>query len=141
MGLSCRTEAKRRWEQKAPATFEEIRETLQAMAPGIERCMYCESSEATHIEHFWPKRRAPCRAFDWNNYLLACSACNSNHKRDRFPRKNGRPLLINPVEEDPINHLALSPKGKYVPITPEGEHSITVFGLDRGVLEARPVAD
>ncbi len=130
-----RAEAKRRWGQKPDATFGELKEKLRQMAPGIERCMYWESNEGTDIDHFWPKSTAPCLAFDWNNYLLACSACNSNHKRDQFPRKHGEPLLINPTEEDPLEHLALSPTGKYVPLTDKGEKSIPVFGLDRGPLE------
>lgn len=131
-------EARRLWDQKAEKTFEEVRETLRQMAPGVERCMYCESNEATTIDHFWPLRRAPCRAFDWNNFLLACSACNSN-KRDRFPRKHGRPLLINPTDEndDPLDHIVLTPTGKYVPLpdSEKGAPSIKVFGLDRGPLE------
>ncbi|MDI1445340.1 hypothetical protein [Polyangium sp. 6x1] len=130
-----RDEAKRLWKQKAEATFDEIRATLKRMASGVERCMYCESNEGTDIEHFWPQNRAPCRAFDWTNYLLACSACNSNHKRDRFPRRHGELLLINPTEDDPLDHLVLTPTGKFVPITDKGEKSIPVFGLHRGPLE------
>ncbi|TKD07913.1 HNH endonuclease [Polyangium fumosum] len=128
-------EARRLWKQKAEGTFDEIRATLKAIASGVERCMYCESNEGTDIEHFWPQKRAPCRAFDWTNYLLACSACNSNHKRDRFPRRHGEPLLINPTEDDPLDHIVLTPTGKYVPLTDKGENSIPVFGLDRGPLE------
>ncbi len=130
-----RDEAKRLWDQKAVKTFEEVRTTLKNMASGVERCMYCESNEGTDIEHFWPLGRAPCRAFDWSNYLLSCSACNSNHKGYRFPRKHGQPLLINPTEDDPLDHLVLTPTGKFVPITEKGETSIPVFGLDRGPLE------
>lgn len=130
-----RDEARRRWDQKHDVTFAEVRSKLCEMAPGIERCMYCESNEATHIEHFWPQRRAPCFTFYWHNLLLACERCNSNYKRDKFPRKNGKPLLINPVEDDPRKHLELSRNGKFVSLTPEGKASITVFGLDRWTLE------
>lgn len=130
-----RQEAKRRWKQKPSATFDEIRKTLQNMAPGIERCMYCESNEGTDIDHFWPIRRAPCRAFDWNNFLLACSACNSNHKRERFPRKNGKPLLINPLDDDPSEHIALSPQtGNFDDLTERGAASIDILGLNRRTL-------
>jgi uncharacterized protein (TIGR02646 family) len=130
-----RDEAKRRWDQKPDVAFAEVRSTLREMAPGIERCMYCESNEGTHIEHFWPRRLSPCRTFDWHNLLLACETCNSNYKRDKFPRKNGKPLLINPVEDDPRKHLQLNRTGKFVPLTDEGKASISVFGLDRGPLE------
>jgi uncharacterized protein (TIGR02646 family) len=123
------------WNSKDNAAFREIRQKLKDMAPGNCRCMYCEGSEGTDIEHFWPKARYPWRAYTWENYLWACSACNSNHKREQFPRSGGRPLLINPTEEDPLDHLALSPStGEYVGITDKGEKSIEVFGLHRYAL-------
>jgi uncharacterized protein (TIGR02646 family) len=129
--------AARRWYNKRASEFGEIRRVLQEMASGIERCMYCEGSEGTDIEHFWPKSTFPERAFDWLNYLLACAACNSNHKRTRFPRDDtGAPLLIDPTAEDPTKHLRLTPStGKYTARTPKGASSIEVFGLDRKVLE------
>ncbi len=107
------------------------------MASGVERCMYCEDNEGTDIEHFRPKSVYPEHTFDWHNYLLACSACNSNHKRTRFPLDGGgEPLLIDPTAEDPRAHLRFSPKtGKYRAQTDKGHHSIDVFGLDRSNLE------
>ncbi|HEY2294308.1 MAG TPA: HNH endonuclease [Thermoanaerobaculia bacterium] len=103
------------------------------MAPGIERCMYCEDSHGTAIEHFWPRAGYPDRAFDWLNYLIACSGCNSNHKRDQFPLDAaGQPLLVNPAEENPLDHLSFSPStGLYQPLSPKGDPSIQVFGLNR----------
>lgn len=130
-----RAEAKRLWEMQHNLTFREIREVLGRMASGIERCMYCEDSEGTAIEHFWPKAVYPERAFDWLNYLIACSRCNSNFKRDLFPLDGGRPLLVNPTEEDPLDHLTFSPStGIYEPRSPKGEPSIQVFGLNRATL-------
>src|SRR5436853_78831 len=81
----ARAEARGLWGLQDNKAFREIREVLKRMAPGIERCMYCEDSHGTAIEHFWPKARYPDRAFDWLNYLIACSECNSNCKRDQFP--------------------------------------------------------
>ena len=105
--------------------------------------MYCEDSAATDIEHFWPKSQYPDRAFSWDNYLLACSGCNSNEKREQFPLDAaGQPLLIDPTVEDPRDHLTLSVRtGKYQPRrrdsqeSPKGKWSIKVFGLDRDILE------
>jgi 5-methylcytosine-specific restriction endonuclease McrA len=92
-----RTEARRLWNLQANQAFREIREALGKMASGLERCMYCEDSEGTAIEHFWPKATYPERAFDWLNYLIACSQCNSNFKRDQFPLDGaGAPLLVKP---------------------------------------------
>jgi uncharacterized protein (TIGR02646 family) len=128
-------EAKRLWERKGKA-FEEIRQALKAMASGIERCMYCEDSAGTDIEHFWPKTDYPLLAFDWDNYLIACSGCNSNYKRTQFPRDpQDLPLLLNPVEEEPLDHLAFSPStGRYEPTTPKGTASEEVYGLNRDTL-------
>lgn len=133
-----RAEAKRLWEMQDNITFREVREVLGRMATGIERCMYCEDSEGTAIEHFWPKAIYPDRAYDWPNYLVACSRCNSNFKRDQFPLDGGgQPLLINPTEEDPLDHLALSPTtGIYVtrPGSAKGDPSLEVFGINRSTL-------
>ena len=131
-------EAKRLWEMQGNKTFREIREVLGRMATGIERCMYCEDSEGTAIEHFWPRAVYPDRAFDWLNYLIACSRCNSNFKRDQFPLDGGgQPLLINPTEEDPLEHLAFSPTtGLYAtrPGSTKGDPSLEVFGINRATL-------
>ncbi len=129
-------EAARLWRYQNNKTFREIREALARMASGLERCMYCEDSEGTDIEHFWPKAAYPERAFDWLNYLIACAHCNSNSKRDQFPLDaTGDPLLVNPTEEDPLDHLAFSPStGLLHPLSPKGEPSIHVFGLNRVTL-------
>lgn len=136
-------EAQRLWKQQDNKAFEEVRSTLASMATGRQRCMYCEDSAATDIEHFWPKSRYPEWAFTWANYLLACSGCNSNHKREQFPLDvSGGPLLIDPSAEDPRDHLILSvTTGKYQPRkhggqeSPKGQKSIEIFGLDRDILE------
>lgn len=95
--------------------------------------MYCEDSLGTDIDHFEPIAVAPLRAFDWLNHLLACSHCNSNQKRDAYPRDGGGgPLLIDPSTEDPAAHLdLLLASGMYLARTPKGEATIRVFGLNR----------
>lgn len=128
-------EAERLWGFSTNRAFEEIRELLAKMASGLERCMYCEDGQGCHIDHFWPKVAYPLRAFVWENYLLACAICNSNFKRDQFPLDDqGQPLLIDPTQDEPTEHLALTPQGQFIPRTPKGEHSCRVFRLDRKVL-------
>lgn len=113
-----------------------IRSVLAGMAPGAERCMYCGDNQGTDIDHHEPMARNPLRTFDWLNHLLACSHCNSHHKRDRFPvDEHGRPLLIDPSAEDPFDHLMLSlTVGEYRALTGKGRESIEVFGLNRPIL-------
>lgn len=136
-GDARKAEVARLWELKNNKAFRDVRKVLRTMASGLERCMYCEDSQGTDIEHFWPKTPYPERAFDWHNYLLACSKCNSNEKRDQFPLdQTGKPLLIDPTStdkaDDPYEHLQLSPRtGEFNKKTPRGETNIEVFGLNR----------
>jgi uncharacterized protein (TIGR02646 family) len=65
------------------AGLQGVRKSLCRMCPGIERCMFCEDSVGTAIEHFLPKSLFPGEALAWNNYLLACSRCNGK-KSDSF---------------------------------------------------------
>lgn len=125
-------EARRRWSSKPAAPFAEVRATLEAMASGRARCMYCEDSAGTDIEHFWPRAGYPERAFLWENLLLACSHCNSNGKRDQFPMHlDGTPLLLDPTADEPTEHLLLTPRdGRMAARSPRGDASIQVFDLN-----------
>ncbi|QMU80024.1 HNH endonuclease [Streptacidiphilus sp. PB12-B1b] len=107
------------------------------MAPGVQRCMYCGDSQGSSIDHFEPLSLAPLKAFAWMNHLLACTHCNSNHKRDRFPvDAEGHCLLVDPTSEDPALHLQLVLRtGEYQARTPKGQATIEVFGLARPSLE------
>ena len=124
------------WRQRRNRAFMEIRDVLEHMATGRSRCMYCEDSEGTDIEHFYPKATHPERAFAWENYLLACSSCNSNYKRNEFPLNNAnQPVLIDPTLDDPAHHLCLTPTtGRLVGLTERGECSIRICGLTRPIL-------
>ena len=128
--------AARLWKNKRRAkasarAFDDVYAALLHMTGGRGRCMYCEDSFGTDIEHFWPKATYPKRTFEWNNYLLACSHCNSNLKRSQFPFKNGRPSLLNPSVDDPALHLVFVPSnGEFSSIGPKGQPSIDVFGLN-----------
>ncbi|MBM7772980.1 hypothetical protein JOD54_003184 [Actinokineospora baliensis] len=109
---------------------------LREFAPGRERCMYCGDNQGTDIDHFSPVALTPLLTFAWTNHLLACSVCNSHHKRDLFPRDSrGRALLLDPTVDDPFEHLALSlTLGRYRPLTERGEVTAQVCGLNRDIL-------
>ncbi|CCH29079.1 hypothetical protein BN6_17580 [Saccharothrix espanaensis DSM 44229] len=75
-----------------------LRRLLEEMAPGHQRCRYRGDSQGTDSDHFEPLSRNPLRTFDWLNHLPACSTCDSNLKRDRYPLDDaGRPLLVDRV--------------------------------------------
>jgi hypothetical protein len=113
-----------------------LRATLEAMAPGIQRCMFCGDNEGMAVDHFEPVAIAPTRTFEWINHLLACAKCNSEFKQDRFPRAaDGTALLIDPTSQDPADHLHLVlAVGEYQPLTPMGAETIRVLQLNRGPL-------
>jgi uncharacterized protein (TIGR02646 family) len=124
--------ARKAWKSAAKDRYG-IRNHLTRMAPGIQRCMYCGDNLGTDIDHFEPISSAPVRAFEWVNHLLACSFCNSNQKRDSYPRDpSGQALLIDPTSDDPSQHLALTlTTGKYRALSNRGQASVDVFGLNR----------
>ncbi|MEZ4849000.1 MAG: HNH endonuclease domain-containing protein [Bacteroidia bacterium] len=115
------------WKNKTNnRAFEEIKAVLISMCVGTEICNYCEQNEATDIEHILPKSFFPQDAFRWDNYLLACKACNSGYKLDQIAvfspsgsctrfvvARNTQPptqevLMINPRLEDPFDYWQLN---------------------------------
>ncbi len=97
--------ASSKWDSKtsgkdARAAFTEIKETLIKMCVGVEICVYCENNEATDIEHIFPKKVYPGKAFSWDNYVLACKHCNTTYKSDNFsvfdPRNSTTELDVKP---------------------------------------------
>lgn len=128
-----KAEAARLWDQEKTKAFDEIDRALRDMAPGNEQCMYCECSKGSDIEHFWPKEKYPGRAYTWENYLWACGICNTHFKGTQFPRDvQGRPLLVNPAEEEPSDHLQFTPSsGKLIGLTDKGKWTVRILGFDR----------
>jgi uncharacterized protein (TIGR02646 family) len=104
------------------AAFREIKERLLEMGVGTEICNYCEQNEGTDIEHIEPKDWFPAKTFKWENYLLACRTCNTDHKNNKMAVFDGNDvrmdvsaeplnddiLLINPRREDPMDFLWLN---------------------------------
>jgi len=96
------------------------------------------------------------RAYEWDNYLLACEVCNRKWKKAIFPIKEARDnppkegdvetyLLLNPFRGEPADdHLRFGPMGEVSAIEGSmyGEHTIRTLGLDRRSLreQREPVA-
>ncbi len=89
-------------------------------------------------------------AYDWRNLTFCCQICNQQFKRNQFPLANPsqrarnhhddvnreKPLLINPVAEDPEEHIGFH-MGKEVAFhrTEKGRITIETFGLNRDTLQ------
>lgn len=125
------------------------------------KCVFCE--QQTHgtrykgeVEHFRPVAKYWWLAYTWENLVYACSICNGE-KSDKFPRRGQkatawgdlsqeRPLLINPLDEDPgeFIHWEFSrtgDPGKIVPKTARAKKRvdtlIEVCDLNRPTLKRR----
>lgn len=112
-----------------------VKQSLVDMHHG--KCCYCES-KVRHtgpgtIDHYRPKAAAQQQvgvpltrpgyywlAYDWENLLFECVACNQTHKRNLFPLQNDAqralshlhplnqeiPLLIDPSRENPVDFIS-----------------------------------
>lgn len=90
-------------------------------------------------------------AYEWRNLFLACATCNRPStskasgrrvgKWDQFPVEDFRatkmgeesqesPILINPVEEDPADHLEVDDTGIIIAKTDRGQKCIDIFELN-----------
>jgi uncharacterized protein (TIGR02646 family) len=117
-GSDCR----RTWENaRKTKTMGKVAALLAKMSGRRQRCMFCEDSRGTQIDHFWSMAPYTTRAFVWENLLWICSGCNQT-KGNRFDLdNNGEPLLIDPTAEDPWEFL--------------------FFDSDTGIITARFCAD
>ncbi|WP_438035910.1 hypothetical protein [Sorangium sp. So ce204] len=99
-------DARATWEQARPTKkIGQVVATLKRMTGVRARCMYCEDSRGTDIDHFRPLVLSPDKAFLWANLLWNCTDCG-RHKSAQFPVDHANaPLLINPTAEDPWDFL------------------------------------
>jgi uncharacterized protein (TIGR02646 family) len=110
------------------------------------KCAYCEckiSRQYNDVEHFRPKSHYYWLGHEWKNLLYSCPRCNRSYKKIKFPLAVGsvqansptdditleHPLLINPTEVDPSNHIKFNGHIA-VGLTLEGKTTIKLFHLN-----------
>jgi len=88
------------------------------------------------------------RAYEWRNYLFACTVCNSRWKLSYFPvrvkrrlppapRRRETVLLLNCFDDrEPWTHLRFSRLGQVEKRSERGFETIRTCGLDRETLRA-----
>jgi hypothetical protein len=104
-------------------------------------------SNVSHPGYYW-------LAYAWQNFLPTCELCNSVTKKrthgqrigkgNLFPVKNFRavvpgeetreePLILNPLVDDPSDHLSIDRTGLITPVdsSEEGKVCLSVFGLNK----------
>ena len=111
------------------------------------RAIEIETENGSMVQHpgyYW-------LAYEWRNLLFSCEDCNRPStaktpgrrigKWDQFPVRGFRatrkdeelrehPMLLNPVEEDPVDHLEVDDIGVMIPKTDRGKACIDIFGLN-----------
>jgi hypothetical protein len=121
------------------------------------KCAYCEFKPEAggpgSVEHYRPKGRVAedeghpgyyWLAYEIGNLLPCCNACNSA-KKNHFPVEgaHGRnptmlmseqPLLLNPFDQDPTEHLWFDERGFARPKSASGSWSIRCYELNREAL-------
>lgn len=149
-----------RFDIKRYDAWRPTREFLKQTFHG--KCAYCESrvsaTGADHVDHFRPKGNAvgldgqshPYHyvwlANTWENLYLVCQTCNMN-KGNQFPLEDEskrvklegpvygeEPLLLDPCQDWPEEHLFFEDDGIVSPLSRRGEVSIQIYGLNRADL-------
>lgn len=123
------------WDSKSSSTagrqaFTEVKTTLTEMCVGIEICNYCEANEATDIEHIFPKKMFPERAFQWGNYILACKICNTTYKSDNFQIFNPQGSSTKQDAKPPRGSYIQPPTSDAVLINPRNENPQDFMRID-----------
>ncbi|MEZ0484846.1 aminoglycoside phosphotransferase [Fibrella aquatica] len=127
-----------RYNKRGNKAFDDVKKKLTDMCCGAIRCHYCEDSEADSVEHHAPKNLYPDLCFSWDNLFYACSSCN-RPKRSQYavfglasnqlinvpghprqfqgeqltPPPQGRPVLLNPRVDNPLDYLFLDIQGRF----------------------------
>lgn len=131
------------WEQTAP-----IRQQLRTymLAEQGNRCAYTEvrldEKANCHIDHFQTRNLFPHKTFDYYNMMVSCNAeqYGAKFKDKQIKSKSDYNNLINPVEDNPSDHIEFAFTGDILPIDSslKGEITITFFNLnEKSLLERR----
>jgi uncharacterized protein (TIGR02646 family) len=143
--------------------WREVYEDLAGLFLG--KCAFCESplvSQQVLVDHLRPKAQAVnldglvsadhywWLAYEWTNLYPMCERC-SQMKGSRFPVRGPRagpeaigeallaeePLLLDPCQDDPEQHLVYDQSGLVASATERGRVTIEVFGLNQEGLRQR----
>jgi hypothetical protein len=72
--------------------------------------------------------------FSWTNWLLSCGRCNEK-KWAHFPTRRGKPCLLNPVDDEPRQHIDFK-RALILGLSERGQKTVDLLGLGRSPLNA-----
>jgi uncharacterized protein (TIGR02646 family) len=100
---------KKRDRHEFPNAWGRHKEAIATMSH--RKCVYCEgpinAPAAANVEHFKPKALFPLMAYEWTNYFLGCTGCNTA-KHDKWPKRGG---YVRPDQGDPSRHFLFAEDG------------------------------
>jgi hypothetical protein len=123
--------------------FKDVIQLLGEMTGTGQPCMFCDSNEASEIDHYKPVSRFPLLAMTWTNFLWSCGICN-REKGSIFPSDSeGR--LINPIDDHAWDFFFIDEFGNLTPLwrEPEQRHdqravsTCNILQLNRQTLQER----
>ncbi|MDB5385950.1 MAG: hypothetical protein JWM11_1596 [Planctomycetaceae bacterium] len=104
-----------------------------------------EDDKLTTPGYFW-------LAYEWSNLTFCCALCNQTHKKNHFPLANPKrrarshkddvtqekPILINPVEEDPQQFIDFNQEvARGIDTQERGRRTIDLLGLNRPLVQEK----
>ncbi|MCB0053739.1 MAG: hypothetical protein KDE24_29815 [Caldilinea sp.] len=102
-----------------------------------DKCGYCEQIEAQTIDHYRPQARDIDARWDWDNFVLACTVCQS-YKLAQEPFDEDGNWMVNPRIDEPMDYLFfdLATGTVVAQVTStqneaRGTITIRILGLDR----------
>ncbi len=129
-------DARQTWDSaRRTKSMREVAKVLRSIVGRRNRCMYCEDSRATDIDHYRPLAHFRGHTFQWLNHLWICADCNRT-KGDSFDlATDGSPLLLDPTVDEPWKFLYYDSHTDIITArfdTPTGEYNV------RGSYTCRP---
>lgn len=134
-------DSKDKWDS---AVWKQAKEQL--LKETHNKCAYCETPTRVvaygDVEHFRPKSKYWWLAYSYENYLVSCTVCNQEYKKDYFEILPGNKALKGPaikhtqtdtslektapfITVDPVNDLEGMPLEKYIEDI-NGEYALVI---------------
>lgn len=134
------------WEEIAPIR-QQLREHI--LEEQNNHCAYTElrikMTDNCHIDHYHTRNLYPEETFRYANMLVSCNAegYGAKYKDKQIKTKTDYNELINPVEEQPTEHLEFGLTGIVSPVmnSTKGKKTISCFNLnEKSLVERRKTA-
>ncbi len=112
---------------------------VELLGMSFLKCAFCETPAPGTVEHIEALASTPHRAFDWDNLLAACDACNRGRANSGIVT-----APFDPSREDPLDSFGWDLYGDFAAApehTARVQALVVMYGLHRFREERRLVID